>query len=653
VNPENQIALAEEEDAYAPLVGGEEEEEEEEEEKDESNKDGPPRRVGEEVTLKPGLEELNGLKPEELCTVIFGNIQYGNYKLKRKADERELFWFKSNQLYGDAERGKIQEEEAAKVAALEAKVNAAVLAKEKADAEKAKIKTVENDKNKEEEEEAEQGSLAEFHVEPGIDQKPASTLPKTTTMIIKELFNHSQSEGAREEVLVLLAALHWRMHMPFLFGRHHVATFASMHGEAMCLEYLQREMWLKDFMLASIVLNILEPAVRQSDQVCMRFSAAGGREIVKNILDRFGDDLEITQIVPLVLKQAIVRSAGSAKHELVRMKRALDFCHHCRHRYYQHGLFGTHHPHLCLDAHASDVVNHVDTNSVFDRPGQDLSNATDIERSMVPSGDTTFWFGPAVVGRYRRGERNGLSATSKKRSDRTATLALGPMSTRPKTTEAGALTSTTTIVARTANPHSEVKFGARAQAAREEDAEDNERLIAEVKTKTDTNMLTRAIELMTIFNRTASVCVAGLELLLHYSVDGDIRAIIDSGVCAAITAAMRTFHNGTTRSGRQVLWRGCSITSRLAQRSDLLKAELGKAETVDECLLAIGQSPNDRPLQQQALWAIHYCCLHTTIRTRLMGPQEEKGKGNKSDDQAKVNFSRPIQYNHRVCVYYF
>jgi len=99
---------------------------------------------------------------------------------------------------------------------------------------------------------------------------------------------------------------------------------------------------------------------------------------------------------------------------------------------------------------------------------------------------------------------------------------------------------------------------------------------------------------------------------------------------------MRTFHNGTTRSGRQVLWRGCSITSRLAQRSDLLKAELGKAETVDECLLAIGQSPNDRPLQQQALWAIHYCCLHTTIRTRLMGPQEEKGKGNKSDDQAKT-----------------
>jgi hypothetical protein len=104
--------------------------------------------------------------------------------------------------------------------------------------------------------------------------------------------------------------------------------------------------------MTSIVLGILLPAVKLSDQVCMRFAAAGGREVVRNILERFSEDIEINAIVPEVLKHSLVKSSHSAKHELVRMRRALHFCHQCRYRYYQHGLFGTYHTHMCLDRDA-------------------------------------------------------------------------------------------------------------------------------------------------------------------------------------------------------------------------------------------------------------------------------------------------------------
>jgi hypothetical protein len=39
-----------------------------------------------------------------LSQVIFANAKYGNYKLKRNSDERELYWFKSDELWGEDER---------------------------------------------------------------------------------------------------------------------------------------------------------------------------------------------------------------------------------------------------------------------------------------------------------------------------------------------------------------------------------------------------------------------------------------------------------------------------------------------------------------------------------------------------------------------
>jgi hypothetical protein len=108
--------------------------------------------------------------------------------------------------------------------------------------------------------------------------------------------------------------------------------------------------------------------------------------------------------------------------------------------------------------------------------------------------------------------------------------------------------------------------------------------------------------LLLLWFRNIALFAHNLSLYLYLcimSVEGDIRAIIDANVCLALTLAMRTFHNGSSKHGRQVLWRGCCIAARLAQRSDLLKAELGKAETVDECLKAIGNCPDDRPVQQQ------------------------------------------------------
>ena len=39
-----------------------------------------------------------------LPQIIFANAKYGNYKLKRTSDERELYWFKSDELCGEEEK---------------------------------------------------------------------------------------------------------------------------------------------------------------------------------------------------------------------------------------------------------------------------------------------------------------------------------------------------------------------------------------------------------------------------------------------------------------------------------------------------------------------------------------------------------------------
>ena len=39
----------------------------------------------------------------ELAEITFANLEYGNYKVKRDSDGRELFWFKSRELMTKAD----------------------------------------------------------------------------------------------------------------------------------------------------------------------------------------------------------------------------------------------------------------------------------------------------------------------------------------------------------------------------------------------------------------------------------------------------------------------------------------------------------------------------------------------------------------------
>jgi len=46
--------------------------------------------------------------------------------------------------------------------------------------------------------------------------------------------------------------------------------------------------------------------------------------------------------------------------------------------------------------------------------------------------------------------------------------------------------------------------------------------------------------------------------------------------------------------------------------------KVGRSEAPLEVLHAITRCPLDRPVQQQSLWAIHYCCLHDATQRRLL-----------------------------------
>jgi len=94
-----------------------------------------------------------------------------------------------------------------------------------------------------------------------------------------------------------------------------------------------------------------------------------------------------------------------------------------------------------------------------------------------------------------------------------------------------------------------------------------------------------------------------------------------------IAAAMKQHSKGSGRRGREIQWRGCSLAGRLALRSDALKAELGRRLVVDQVLECFARCPNDRPVQQQAIWAIHYCCSHSATKARLLGKQTASLEG--------------------------
>jgi len=280
---------------------------------------------------------------------------------------------------------------------------------------------------------------------------------------------------------------------------------------------------------------------------------------------------------------------------------------------------------------------------VFDRPGYDMNETTEVERSLVPSGDVTFWFGAATVGRYRRDERNGLSRTADKRHRLASALqnqltgaggggASGGGAAAASGTEDGSSPpSPSSPSSRGGGPSS------LAEAAREEDLEADEALLLERVVATDLTMLTHLTSLLQRFIAEPDVVVAALEVLLHYSVSGDCAAMVEAGVCEALKAAMKqhapkraatnSLHHSSSPSwGRMVQWRACACVCRLATRgSDLLKAELGRKEVVDECLEVFSRCPDDRTVQQQAVWAVHYCCLRKATKRRLLGMQDSSG----------------------------
>lgn len=158
---------------------------------------------------------------------------------------------------------------------------------------------------------------------------------------------------------------------------------------------------------------------------------------------------------------------------------------------------------------------------MFDRPGYDMSETTEIERSLVPSGDTTFWFGAATVGRYRRGERNGLSKTADRRhrlAALQAQLETGKRSGGKEDSSTLALVNTTTMTGSNGgggggdSSSSQSQFNALADAAKEEDAEADEAILLARVTATDLTMLNHLVRLMQRFIQEPDVVVAALEV---------------------------------------------------------------------------------------------------------------------------------------------
>ena len=54
--------------------------------------------------------------------------------------------------------------------------------------------------------------------------------------------------------------------------------------------------------------------------------------------------------------------------------------------YCQHGLFGTYHPYLCEAGDGTLAPDRSRPNGVFDRPGNDAEDTTELERNLVPAG---------------------------------------------------------------------------------------------------------------------------------------------------------------------------------------------------------------------------------------------------------------------------
>jgi hypothetical protein len=161
---------------------------------------------------------------------------------------------------------------------------------------------------------------------------------------------------------------------------------------------LQRDIWRKDYVLAGVVLDALVPCLKISDQCCVRFAAALGREVVERTLARFPHDKPVTKAAPIVLKHCLVRSSKVAKEELCRMRQSLSFCGTCRSHFYEYSLY--------VNSTLEHAIAQTVEGGFGAGPGGPYGSylrGTVAERSLSPSGDTRFWFGDAVAERFRNG----------------------------------------------------------------------------------------------------------------------------------------------------------------------------------------------------------------------------------------------------------
>ena len=87
-------------------------------------------------------------------------------------------------------------------------------------------------------------------------------------------------------------------------------------------------------------MDCLVPCLKASDQCCVRFVSAQGREVVERTMARFPHDTPCMKAGALVLKHCLIRSARVAKAELCRMRQSLCFCGRCRAHFFEHELYG-------------------------------------------------------------------------------------------------------------------------------------------------------------------------------------------------------------------------------------------------------------------------------------------------------------------------
>ena len=227
----------------APIVPWAEEEEGEEHRDDEEG-----LAVGDKVTIflsdqefkdfRTGdlTKEVNELKAGEEATISFANVEYGNYKVKREEDGKELFWFLSNELMAKVCLDKMEMVQAKKDLELQKQVDAAKSEEETAHEKKMKATMkgrASGAGDESDEDEDEDHGADDIHKDLGEDQPPALTWHKLTSELVEELFVHTKSIGARADVLRMVTALAWRCKLPFNFGRFHISVVEERKGETM------------------------------------------------------------------------------------------------------------------------------------------------------------------------------------------------------------------------------------------------------------------------------------------------------------------------------------------------------------------------------------------------------------------------------------